>query len=448
LNHILKEELMKRKTIFIGLMVGLLVVSLLVPTVSLAQEKAKVSFWHAMGWMDAYIKRMAEDFSFYYPETKLTSLHKGTYTETLTAVMAAAGVGDAPHVFQTSEIGTKQAYDSGYIIPIADLVKVGEVDWTDFLRPLLDNSTIGGKTVSIPWNNSSPVLYYNKNIFKKAGLNPDNPPTTWEDVTSACRKIVATGAAKYGIVWPLHQWWYVEWMTEQGQDVVNNENGRAGTPTESYLLSEASVRIFKFWKQLYDEKLYVNPGIEAWTESNQIFWAQKAGMAMESTAAVRRFLTGGLEGGYEVGVSVLPTPKGIKRHGIMLGGGTLFITKGHPEKEIEAAKEFLKWMSLPEQTIRWHKATGYYPSRHSAVDILELTGWFKQYPGYRVAFDQLLESEPGTKGPLMGNYREVTALIEETLEKVFAGRLTVNEALTEAKQKIDKLLAEYARIVG
>jgi len=95
-------------------------------------------------------------------------------------------------------------------------------------------------------------------------------------------------------------------------------------------LSEASVRIFKFWKQLYDEKLYVNPGIEAWTESNQIFWAQKAGMAMESTAAVRRFLTGGLEGGYEVGVSVLPTPKGIKRHGIMLGGGTLFITKGHP----------------------------------------------------------------------------------------------------------------------
>jgi len=105
-------------------------------------------------------------------------------------------------------------------------------------------------------------------------------------------------------------------------------------------------------------------------------------------------------------------------------------------------------MSLPEQTIRWHKATGYYPSRHSAVDILELTGWFKQYPGYRVAFDQLLESEPGTKGPLMGNYREVTALIEEALEKVFGGVLTVEEALTEYKQKIDKLLVDYARVVG
>ena len=448
MNHILKEKLMKRKTIFIGLMVGLLVVGLLVPKVSLAQEKAEVSFWHAMGWMDAYIKRMAEDFSFYYPATKLTSLQKGSYTETLTAVMAAAGVGDAPHVFQTSEIGTKQAYDSGYITPFADLVKVGEVDWTDFLQPLLDNATIGGKLVSIPWNNSSPILYYNKNIFKKAGLNPDNAPTTWEDVSSACRKIVASGAAQYGIVWPLHQWWYVEWMTEQGQDIVNNENGRAGTPTESYLLSEASVRTFEFWKQLYDEKLYVNPGVEAWTESNQIFWAQKAGMAMESTAAVRRFLAGGLEGGYEVGVSVLPTPRGIKRHGIMLGGGTLFITKGHPEEETEAAKEFLKWISLPEQTIRWHKATGYYPSRHSAVNVLELTGWFKQYPGYRVAFDQLLESEPGTKGPLMGNYREVTTLIVNALEKVFAGKLTVKEALTEAKQKVDKVLAEYARIVG
>jgi len=419
--------------------------------VALGQGKVEITFWHAFGGDRALIiERMVEDFNYTHPNIHVSVEFKGSYRDTLNAAILAAQQGNPPHVVQIFEVGTQLAIDSGIFVPIQDLATEDELMPEDFIEGVADYYKIGGKFYSVPWNSSNPVLYYNKDIFVRAGLDPDNPPRTFEELLIYSQKIISSGAAELALSAALHSWYFEQWMACMDELLLNNDNGRTGRATESFLDSLAAKTIVAWWGEMAKNGYWAYTGkLEDWDGAEGLFVSGQAAMLLESTSEVaylRRVF------GKSLGVAPFPYPAkyldGTPTKapvGFVVGGASLWITKDHPLEELQAAKEFVLWMSNVENTIRWHKLTGYFPVRKKAVEVLDFEGWFDKYPEYAVAFSQLLNSQStyATRGALTGAFLEIRTIIGQAIEKVIAGRATVEQALAEAKRRADEAIKRY-----
>ncbi len=406
-----------------------------------------VEFWHAFGGgRKLFIQRMVDDFNYTHPKIYVKAEFKGSYRDTLNAAILAAKQGNPPHIVQIFEVGSQMALDSGIFVPFASLAKPDEYQPDDLIDGVAKYYNFGGKFYSMPWNSSNPILYYNKDIFRKAGLDPEKPPRTFEDMLNVCDKIVSSGAAKNCVSWPLHSWFFEQWMAVQGALLANNGNGRDGRATEVNLTSPAAKRIVKWWKEMYDKHYYAYSGkLEDWDGADAIFVSGQAAMEITSTSDVVNRQRDAAENGFELGTSYLPYPGDQPWHGVVVGGASLWLTKNHPQKELDAAKEFVIWFTNIENAVRWHKGTGYFPIRKSSVDVLQKEHWFERNPAYKAAFDQLLKTKAdrATQGALMGPFPQIRTIIEQAIESVLAGKASVDDALADAKKKADKALQDY-----
>ncbi|HHR84751.1 ABC transporter substrate-binding protein [Candidatus Bipolaricaulota bacterium] len=435
------------KRVLVIVMLGLLVFSGLV----LAQEKTKVVFWHAMsGTREALIQRMVDNFNLTHPGIEVVAEYKGSYRDTLNAAQAAAVAGNAPNVLHSFEVGTQQLLDMGIFALAQDVIdQYGVViPWQDYLEPALNYYKIGGVQASFPWNSSNSILYYNKTLLDKAGVTMPREPT-FEDIVAISRAVINAGVAEGGITWPMHSWFFEQWMAELGANLLNNDNGRSGYATEINLLDPAAVTIMNWWKQLYDEGLWINPGRESWSQARQNFTTQRVAMMISSTSDVNLTQNAAFDGGWEVGTAFMPVPLGFDRHGVVIGGGSLWLTKGHSDAEMKAAAEFVVYMSQVAQDITWHQSTGYFALRKTSLQALDLEGWYKLHPNYKTASDQLAESQisTATQGALSGVFPDIRTYIEDAAEEVYGGA-SVTDALTKAKGLIDQALVDYKELMG
>ena len=407
-------------------------------------EVSQIKFWHAMsGKRIELLKGLAEDFEKTHPGIKVDIQYTGSYNDTLNKTIAATKAGEAPHVFQLYEIGTRQMIDGGMIMPIDDIAK-GRINWDDYIDVVISYYTVDGKVYSMPFNSSTPILFYNKTLFKKAGLNPDDAPDTWGKVEEKGKQIVDSKAAEYGVVWNLHSWYFEQYHAVMGSDLVNNNNGRSGRPTKVLVNETPGVRIMKWWTELEKKKIFVNVG-RGWSNHRKSFISGQSAMMMSSTSDVTMMENAFSEKGWDLGTAYIPRPDDTPRTGPIIGGGTLWITKEHPQHELEAAFQFVKWMSEPAQQVRWHKGTGYFPIHKGAESLLKDEGWFEKFPNFATAFQQLRDSKPGTptQGALMGIFPKFRDLVQTAFEEVYQGNKTPQEALDEVSEKADKELAKY-----
>jgi len=409
------------------------------------RAEVTIKFWHAMsGKRIELLKGMAEDFNKTHPGITVEAQYIGSYNETLNKTISAVKAGSGPHIFQLYEVGTRGMIDGGMILPIGDLAKPGEVDWGDYVEAVMSYYKVNGKLYSMPFNSSTPILFYNKTLFKKAGLDPARPPDTWSQVRNLGKKIMDSGAAEAGITWNLHSWYFEEWHAVQNALLANRGNGREGRADKVLFDGAPGVSIVKWWTDLEKDKIYLNAG-RGWSNHRKAFISGQAAMMISSTSDVTQMTDAFNTKGWELGTGFLPRPDGVPRQGVAIGGGTLWMTKDHPKEEIAAAWEFLKWMSSPEQQVTWHKGTGYFPIRKSAMKLLEEEGWFTKFPNYKVAFDQLLQTKTSlaTQGALIGVFPQLREAVQSAIEKVYEGKATPESALKEAAQKTNKELANY-----
>jgi sn-glycerol 3-phosphate transport system substrate-binding protein len=428
-------------------MLALLVVSGLV----VAQEKTQITLWHAMsGQRELLIQRMVDDFNLTHPGIEVAVEYKGSYRDTLNAAQAAAVAGDAPHVLHSFEVGTQQLLDMGIFALAEDLIdKYGVViPWDDYLAPALNYYKIDGRQASFPWNSSNSILYYNKTLLDAAGVTMPREPT-FEDIVAISNAVISAGVAEAGITWPMHSWFFEQWMAELGVNLVNNDNGRSGYATEINLLDPAAITIMSWWKELYDKGLWVNPGRENWSQARQNFTTQRVAMMISSTSDVNLTENAAFEGGWDVGTAFMPVPLGFERHGVVIGGGSLWVTKDHPDAELKAATELVVYMSQVSQDIEWHQGTGYFALRTTSLQALALEGWYELHPNYKTASDQLAETQiiTATQGALAGVFPEIRTFIEDAAEEVYGGT-PVGEALAKAKALIDQALVDYKELMG
>ncbi|MBN2617370.1 MAG: ABC transporter substrate-binding protein [Spirochaetales bacterium] len=406
-------------------------------------EPVEIQFWHAFtddarsGW----INDLAIEWNSTHPNFKIVAESKGSYRETLQAAILGSRQGVAPHLVQVFEVGSQLALDSGIFTPIGD---VGNVDLSDYIEPVLNYYTFNNSVYSIPFNSSSPILYTNKNMMIKAGLDPNSPPETFEEILNACETAKAAGIPEAGLGFNIHGWFFEQWLAEQGEPIVNNGNGRNGRATETMLTSKASITTLNFIKELNDNGFYKSTGkLEDWGGSDAIFQEGKVMFHITSTADLGN-ISNAIDSRFDMGTGRLPIPGTSKRNGVVIGGASVWLTSGHPKTEQEAARDFILFMTNTKNMNSWHKLTGYYPVRKSSVEELEKEGWFKAAPTRTIAFTQLLEtvSNQATAGGVMGTFGDTRTIVEQAIQKVLNGA-DVKDSLTEAKKLADLKLEEY-----
>lgn len=410
-----------------------------------------IEFWHAMsGQRVPLIENMVKDFEALHPDIKVNIQFTGSYPETISKLIAAVQSKNAPHVVQIYEIGTRIMIDSGVIVPAQELLdKDPTFDVGVLLDPIVNYYTVDGKLYSMPFNSSTALLYYNKTLFKEAGLDPNKPPKTYDEFLEYSRLLTKKDSSgktiQYGFTWPTHAWVFEQMLAVADAPFVNNNNGRTGRATEAVFNNEAGLKIFKLLDQLNKEGLIINTTHEDWSAARQNFISGKAAMLITSTSDVQLLEEGLKSNNYELGTAFLPVPDISISGGPVVGGASLWLIKGHPDNELQAAWELMKFLNNEEQQITWHKGTGYYPVRKDAVETLHYEGFYADNPNYFTSLLQLLLAKRNynTAGAVIGVFQEARETIENAYDKMVAGQMTPEKALKWAEEEVTKLIKEY-----
>ncbi|EMA47178.1 extracellular solute-binding protein [Halobiforma nitratireducens] len=399
-----------------------------------------LEFWHAMsGEKGLLVDDLVSEFEQQADGIRIETRSKGSYRGTFDSTLSAIERGSPPTIAQLYEIGTKRALDSDSFVPLEQVLPRHALSVEELLDPVLEYYRTDGQLYSMPFNSSTPVLYYNRDAFDRAGVRRNRTPETFDEVREVSERLVEAGVTDVGITFANYSWFVEQWFAEQNQPLVDAKNGRDGTPTEAYFDSEAGRTIYDWITGLEGDGLYHNPGIEARGQAREVFHAGEAGMLIDSTSS----LTSVVEGAdFDVGTAYFPVPD--ERHGVVVGGGSLWVTADSSRAEQRAAAEFLAWLAQPEQQARWHTETGYFPIHEGAIDRLERDGWFRENPGHETAIEQLLASEstPATNGARIGPFNTVRTLVADAYADLIP-EFGVEEGLERLNEQVELQLQRY-----
>jgi sn-glycerol 3-phosphate transport system substrate-binding protein len=411
-----------------------------------ASAKTEIQFWHAMtGQLGDATNELVKQFNESQSEYEVKPLRKGTYPETLTAAIAAYRQRQAPNIVQVFEVGTQTMMLSGAVHPVYQLFKEQEiaVDWKDFIAPVVGYYSKDGNLYSMPFNSSTPIFYYNKEVFQKAGLDPAKPPQTWKQVEEYAKKIIASGAAKCGFStgWP--SWTMVENMHAwHDQPFATKRNGFDGLDVQLLINKEFGVKHISQLAAWQKDSVYSYGGRQGIADPK--FVNGECAMYVQSSALIGGFTRGSK---FAWGTSQLPhwgAP--YAKATSIIGGATLWVMKGKPAIENRGTARFLKFLSETNQQMWWHVTTGYLAISNSAVKNLETGYHFKKNPDQWTAFAQLTKGKatPNSQGLRLGNFVQIRDVIESELENIFAGKKTAKQGLDDAVAKANDLLKEFA----
>lgn len=426
---------------------------------SKAQDKIEITFVHIFvddGNDDRglVVQALADQFMEEHDNIQVNIQSTTTdYTEVFNSTLLAAEQGNAPHVVQLEETSTQLAVDSTYFLNITDIATDEQLaELEDFFPQILGFYTINEEVWSLPWNSSTPLLYYNKSLFEKAGLDPEVAPKTFADVLAMCETIMGAELNLAGCInWPMASWFPEVWVAMEDALLLNNDNGRNGRATESYLNSPEMLTAVEWMQELTENGYYAYTGKpNDYIGEATSFITQRFAMHINSTAGLANFIRFSQTLGWGLGVAPIVMPNENATAGLYTGGGSLWITGGHSEEEIAAARDFAFFMTSTASNVQWHKETGYMPNRFSSLEQLEAEGWFEANPFYRIAVDQLLQTtpSPATAGPVMGPAAQVREYLIEAIQSVIDQGEDPAAALDVAKERADESLQEYNELIG
>ena len=421
-----------------------------------ATAPVEITMWYAISnKLEDELKALTQKYNSSQSKVKVKLVFQGSYDDAIDKYLAALRAKTAlPQVVQLEETQTQVGIDSKSFVPISACIKADNYDTSDFLDRVIAYYTFDGTQVAMPFNTSNPVLYYNKTIFREAGLDPEKPPTTLEEVREASKKIVESGAAKHGISIEYQPWYIEQMLAKEGLPAVNNENGRARRATEAMFDWPEVAEIFTWLQDMTKDGLALSVGRNPQGIDHFLAVAsKKAAMTIGTSAAlgtVKQVVSSGQVTGVEIGVAPMPGLSGDNtKGGVMVGGAELWITKSSSDEQIAAAWDFLKFVDSPESQAQWHLGTGYVPIRKSAIDLPDVKAKWAAEPEYSVAFKQLSDgaTNVGSSGIVMGPYNKVRELVIVAMENVVDGKPVAAE-MAKLQTDATAALQDYAQRTG
>ena len=433
-------------------LVAVLAVLTLVLSASSALAAVEVQWWHAMGGkLGEKVEEICGKFNASQSEYKMTPVYKGNYTETMTAAIAAFRAKKQPHLVQVFEVGTASMMAAqGAVYPVHQLMAdMGQkFDQSDYLQAVIGYyTTPEGQMLSMPFNSSTPVLYYNKDAFKKAGLDPEKPPRTWPELAEYAKKCMDAGAVKNGFSVGWQSWVLIEnFSAWHNVPIGTQQNGFAGLDTKFEIDSEAHVKHIQALADWHKEGIFKYGGRRS--DSLPLFVNGEVAMYMNSSAS-RAGILDGTKDKFEFGISYLPywpEVKGAPQNSI-IGGATLWVLQGHPKEEYQAVAAFLSFLSQPEIQADWHQFTGYVPITNAAYELTRKQGYYEKNPGADIAIKQLNYKAPteNSKGLRFGNFVQIRDIFNEELEAVWAGQKDAKTGLGDMVKRGDELLRKFEK---
>jgi sn-glycerol 3-phosphate transport system substrate-binding protein len=399
------------------------------------------------------LNRMVSEFNETRSDYEIEAIFQGSYTESINKLINSLRSGNVPAMIQLDDISTQIMVDSAVVTPVQDFIDEDNYQLTDFDNKALDYYRVDGKLYSMPFNLAGPILYYDRQDFIDAGLDPDVPPQTLDEVRAYSERLVlrdgAGNVTRYGIALQISPWFFEQMLAKQDALYVNNQNGREDRATDAVFDSAQGKAIIQWYSDMVDDDLAHNSGRRG--EDAMLALAQdRASMAIESTAALSAAvaLVAVLgEDPLRIGTGPMPAPAGDG--GIVLGGASMWILSRRSDDEQRGAWEFIKFASQPEQQAQWHADTGYFPTRLSAYDLPPAIARQEQFPQFKTAIDQLRASPSrlSTRGALIGPFRDIRDRISRAFEQVLAGGADPARELEQAAEDATDLMADYNRTV-
>ncbi len=400
--------------------------------------KTELVFWHGMGGTNGEaLQKIVDQFNASQNEITVNAQYQGSYDETLTKLRStASGQAVGADLVQVFEVGSTFMIDSKLTVPVQDYVDKTKFDLSQLEPNLLAYFTIGGKLNSMPFNNSTPLMYYNAEMFKKAGIEV---PETMEEMIAAAPKLQEAGASMAASI-SVYGWWIDQLFNKMGLDIFNSGNGRDGAPTEVEFVKNGGMeKILTMWKKGLDEGAFPNVGR---TGGIPEFVGGQSAMTWGSTASLRQILNE-VGGRFEVGTAYFPGVDSKDTHGVSIGGASLWMIDSGNDAKKDATWTFIQYLVSPDVQAQWNVDTGYFPVNIKAQETQMFKDNLAKYPQFKTAIDQLHGSKPEDAGALAGVAQESRQIFESLLENVLEGSKTPGDAAKEMETQINAAIENY-----
>jgi sn-glycerol 3-phosphate transport system substrate-binding protein len=418
-------------------------------SVASAQAVTEINWWFAHGGrLGEKVQSIVADFNSLQNQYKVVATYKGNYSDTMMAGIAAFRSKTPPHILQVFEVGTASMMAAkGAIKPVYEVMAEAGLPWNPnaYLATVAGYyTTSDGKMLSMPFNSSTPVLYYNVEAFEKAGLDPDKPPRTWSEVETYAKKLVAAGyAGGFSTAW-------ISWIQLENFSAWHNvpfgtkANGFEGLDTEFVFNSPLQVKHIQNLADWQKDKVFVYGGRR--NKGNAKFSSGEVAMYTESSAGYAGFKKTCT---FPFRTSMLPyygDAAGAPQNTI-IGGASLWVMAGHTDAEYKGVATFFNYLSSPAVQADWHQFTGYLPITTDAYYLTKGQGAYDENPGMETALKQMTLNKPtaNSRGLRFGNFVQVRDIMYDTLEAIFSGQMTAQQGLDDAAEKGNKLLRKFEK---
>jgi sn-glycerol 3-phosphate transport system substrate-binding protein len=432
---------MDRRTLALGTLFS----ALLAATPAFAQ-RVEVQWWHAMsGVLGERVQELAGKFNDSQQRYTVVPVFKGNYDEVINGTIAAYRAKRQPHIVQIYERGFMTMLLSNAIVPVHELMerKGYKIDWADFIKPVAGFYTYKGKLMTMPFNSSTPIRWYNKDQFAKAGF--DKPADTWQEFEKQLYAIKKSGAAECGLGLANDYYWSLleNYSAINDYPYATRSNGFDGLDTEFVYNKTRVVQQVARLKRWLDDGVLQLAG-QGFTPQ-QLFTSGKCATYISSTAD-----HGAIEKNAKIAWSAtfLPYEEGVTPRNSTIGGASLWVLKGHKEAEYDAVAAFLAYLADPKTQVWWHKVTGYVPLTNTAYKMAKDEGYYKTHPTREIALIQLGRGTPTANsiGFRFGNFTQTTFAQRHEVEAVFTGQKTPQEAMDDAVQRSNEILRQFEKL--
>lgn len=412
-----------------------------------AYAQTEIQWWHAFtGRLGELLAEQVEQFNASQSDYVVVASHKGNYSETLNAGIAAFRAGEQPHLLQVFEVGTATMMAAeGAIKPVYEVMNEAGVDWDPdaYIGPVKGYyTTTDGEMLSLPYNSSTPVLYVNRDLFEQAGLDPDMDLSTWQKVDAAVDAL-----KEAGVDCPLTTAWQ-SWVHLENLSAYHNvpfatkDNGFGGLDTELAFNGPVQVQHIAQMGEWAAEGKFFYAGRR--NEGGANFRGGECALFTESSAGYA-----GVKAQAEFDFEIRPLPywEGVEGapQNTIIGGASLWVLAGHEPEEYKGVAEFLKFLSSSDIQAAWHQNTGYLPITMAASEQTKMEGFYDANPGTEIAGMQMMGKAPtgNSKGLRLGSFDQIRGIIDEELEAVWSGDKSAQEALDSAVERGNALLRRF-----
>ena len=416
-------------------------------------QPVEIQFWHGLGQpAGGQLEQIVADFNASQQQYRVVPSYRGSYTETVVAAIAAFRASTAPHIVQMFEVGTGTMMSAGRAVkPLHEIIaETGvAIDPRDFIGPVAGYySTADGRMMALPFNSSTAITFYNKDMFQRAGLDPNSFPATWEGVEQAMQKLKAAGiACPMTTSWP--SWLMVEELLAiHDVPLASRANGFEGLNTELNLTNPVMTKHLENLVRWQREGLFRYGGRDATADPQ--FSAGECAIQFGSSGLRGRIER---EARFQWGAAMLPYYEGTTPRNSIIGGAALWTMNRGPTaqrsaQELRGVAEFFRYITSAPVMAKWHQDTGYVPVTRAAYELSRTQQFYAKNPGADVPIEQMLpgsEPTPNSRGIRLGGFIEIRGIIQEEMERAFQGGQTAQQALANANTRGNQVLRNFER---